>query len=37
MDYWDDEAAIREPLWDHVLSTLRVAQMVTDIAGNSAN
>ena len=37
LDFWETDVAIRDPLWHHVMATLRVAAPVTDIMGNSAN
>ncbi len=37
MDYWDDQAADREAVWDHVMRTLRVAVPVAGLSGESAN
>lgn len=36
MDYWDDQAKVYEPVWDHVIKTLRVAAPV-DVSGESSN
>jgi hypothetical protein len=37
MDYWDDQAAQFEPVWDHVMRTLWVATPIAGVGGESAN
>lgn len=36
LDYWETDVAIREPLWAHVMNTLRIAAPV-DMLGQSGN